>query len=77
MNATVQIHNSRSDIEVTTSRRAVVGATEVKRWQSTDASNDALVGGVLVDGAVSKTARLDGFDPHAPCRGQQRARFSA
>ncbi len=37
------------------------------RWRSTDASkNVSREGGVLVDGAVSKTARLDGFDPHAP-----------
>lgn len=38
-----------------------------KRWRSTVVSTKSLEGGVLVDGVVSKTARLDGFDPHAPC----------
>lgn len=39
-----------------------------RRWCSTDASKHASrEGGVLVDGAVSKTARLVGFNSYAPC----------
>lgn len=56
------------------SRDLTVAGTAL-RWRSADAStNDPSKGEPWLSGAVSKTACLVGFDPHAPCRPQQRDR---